>query len=196
MDVLPARRMFRSPMRRRSVASRFLRETRADTALEFAFIGAAFFLIIFGIFTFALDMYWQMALDDAVRNAARLVQTGHITDAQGFRTAVCAEFGAAAPNCVGSLQFAVQSNTSFANIPAVTLSSAGALSPSATFNVTASTAYTAQNGTTPAVTAAPQFLLVRVAYLVPIKISAALAGVATENGTPALLSSVATVMQP
>ena len=196
MDFLSARRMFRAAMSRWSVASRFLRETRADTAFEFAMIGAALFLFIFGIFAVSLDMYWQMTLDDAVRNATRQVQDGTITSGTAFATAVCNEFGLAAPNCTGILKYSVQSSTSFAGITPATLSSSGTLSPSATFTVTPSTAAKAANGTTAAVTGVPQFLLVQVAYLVPIQIFAVPAGVATENGTPALLSSVATVMEP
>ena len=35
------------------------RETRSETALEFALIGSAFFLFIFIIFTVSIDQFWQ-----------------------------------------------------------------------------------------------------------------------------------------
>ena len=58
---------------------RLLREMRSDTAVEFAMIGAAFFLVIFGIFVVSINQFWQMTLDDAVRTATRQVQTLIVT---------------------------------------------------------------------------------------------------------------------
>jgi hypothetical protein len=197
LDFLSTRRMFNALVRRRAVAGRFLRETRADTAVEFAMIGAAFFLFIFVIFIFSLDMFWQMALDDAVRNATRQVQIGKITTDVQFKTQICSEFGAIAPNCMTSLKYLVQSNTSFSAMTPAVLNSAGTLvfSNAQTFSVQPSTTFTAANATQAAVLASPQFLLVQVAYLIPFKIMVVPAGVATENGTPALLSTVAGVME-
>jgi hypothetical protein len=41
-----------------------------------------------------------------------------------------------------------------------------------------------------------EFLLVQVAYLLPFKILLVAGGTATQNGTPALYSAAAVVMQP
>jgi hypothetical protein len=175
---------------RYSVARRFLRETRSDTAVEFAMIGAAFFLFICGIFVISIDQFWQMTLDDAGRNATRQVQIGKVTTDAQFRTMVCNEFGVAAPYCGTILQYSVQENTSFGAMAAATLNSSGALVIPGTATPFPSSVLTMS------ASGAPEFLLVQVAYLLPFKILAAPGGVATENGTPALLSTVTTVMEP
>jgi Flp pilus assembly protein TadG len=185
----------------RSVARRFLRETRSDTAVEFAMIGSAFFLFIFAIFVISIDQFWQMTLDDAVRNATRQVQIGSnsptgVTSGKLFVTAVCNEFGLAAPSCTTNLQFSVQSGPTFGGLTPATLSSNGRLTPSSLFSVTPTTSPAAATESSAAVLGAPQFLLVQVAYLLPFKILMVGGGVATENGTPALVSAVATVMEP
>jgi Flp pilus assembly protein TadG len=187
--------------RRLILAQRFCRETRADTAVEFAIIGAAFFAFIFAIFVVSIDQFWQMTLDDAVRTAAREVAVGKITTGPQFVTYVCNEFGVAAPYCSSNLQYSVQSNQYFSapgsgnTITPASLSSAGNLSSSSTFSVSLSTVPVAHNSTQAAVTGAEQFLLVQVAYPLPFKVLAVPGGVATENGTPSLYSAVATVMQ-
>jgi len=175
-------------------ARRFWRESRADTAVEFAMIGSAFFLFIFIIFCVSIDQFWQMTLDDAVRNATRQVQIGQITTGGQFVTVVCNEFGIAAPYCSNTLQYSVQGGTSFSAITAATLSSSGTLSNAATFSgVTA----TIPPSTSPTlVEATPEFLLVQVAYPLPFKMPLVPGGVATENGTPSLISTVATAMEP
>ncbi len=181
-------------MRPLIVARRFWRESRADTAVEFAMIGSAFFLFIFGIFVVSIDQFWQMTLDDAVRNATRQVQIGQITTGGQFVTAICNEFGIAAPYCSNTLQYSVQGGTSFSAITAATLSSSGTLSNAATFSgVTATIPPTVL----PTVTyATPEFLLVQVAYPLPFKMPLVPGGFATENGTPSLISTVATAMEP
>ena len=80
-------------------------------------------------------MFWQMTLDDAVRNATRQVQIGNVTTGSAFVTAVCGEFGLVAPNCAGSLQYAVQGGAYFGTggITATSFSSAGNLGSPQTF---------------------------------------------------------------
>jgi Flp pilus assembly protein TadG len=185
----------------RSVARRFLRETRSDTAVEFAMIGSAFFLFIFGIFVISIDQFWQMTLDDAVRNAARQVSldspSNPVTTGPQFVTAVCKEFGVVAPGCnTTNIKYTVQSAASFSALQPATLSAGGTLTPSAFFSVTPTTEPSPATSTSPAVPASPQFLLVQVAYPLPFKILAVPGGVATENGTPSLFSAVAMVMEP
>jgi TadE-like protein len=174
----------------RSVARRLLHETRSDTAVEFAMIGSAFFLFIFAIFVISIDQFWQMTLDDAVRNATRQMQinssSNPVTTGDQFKAKVCDEFGVAAPNCNNTLQYSVQIAPYFGNMTNVTLQSTGSLSSGSQFPSTITTS-------TPTM---PQFLLVQVAYPLPFKILAVPGGVATENGTSSLYSAVATVMEP
>ncbi len=150
-------------------------------------IGSAFFLFIFIIFVFSIDMFWQMVLDDAVRNAARQVQIGKITTGSDFIASVCTEFGASAPNCSGSLQYSVQGGAYFGTggVTATSFSSSGNLASTQLFS-----------GATATPSSSPVFLLVQVAYPLPFKILAVPGGVATENGTPSLYSVVSTVMEP
>ncbi|HQT46241.1 MAG: hypothetical protein B7X08_02300, partial [Acidocella sp. 20-63-7] len=108
------------------------------------------------------------------------------TSGSQFVSSVCDEFGLAAPYCSTILQYSVQENTYFGAITPATLSATGALTPSAAFPATL----------TSSTSTAPEFLLVQVAYLLPFKILAVPGGVATENGTPALISTVSTVMEP
>jgi Flp pilus assembly protein TadG len=168
-------------------ACRFVADTRASTAVEFAIVGGAFFLFIFSIFVFSLDQFLQTTLDDAVRTAARQVQLGKITTGNAFVTTVCNEFGAVAPNCAGSLQYAVQSGAYFGTggIVAATFSASGNLSTPAAFT-----------GVTATAAGAPAFLLVQVAYPLPFIVLAVPSGVATENGTSSLYSAVSTEMEP
>ncbi len=191
----------------RRIMRRFWRERRSDTAVEFAMIGAAFFLLVFGVFVVSIDQFWQMTLDDAVRNATREIQVGKVTanSNPGFVAVVCNEFGVAAPYCASTLQYSVQGGTSFAGMTPATLNADGTLSgpyvvtggAAPSFNgVTLTTAPAAATATAAAVVAVPQYLLVQVAYPLPFKILAVPSGVATENGTPSLYSAAATVMEP
>jgi hypothetical protein len=191
----------------RTVARRFLHETRSDTAVEFAMIGSAFFLFIFAIFVISIDQFWQMTLDDAVRNATRQVQIGKVmTDATTngvtpgaqFVSDICNEFGAAAPDCKSTLHYSVQGGTSFSGITPATFNSNGTLTgtnvddasfPGVTATIPLRVVPTPMDAT-------PEFLLVQVAYPLPFKILAVPGGVATENGTSSLYSVVATAMEP
>jgi hypothetical protein len=172
-----------------------IKETRSATALEFAMIGLAFFTLIFGIFVVSLDQFLQMTLDDSVRNATRKVQIGanavataQVITAAQFKAFVCGEFGIAAPNCSATLQFDVQQGPYFGGITPATISSSGNLSTQAGFPSPLN-----QSGAT---SAAPIFLLVQVVYPLPFKIMLLASGTATQNGTPSLVSTVATAMTP
>jgi Flp pilus assembly protein TadG len=195
-------------MRRLTVKLEFRRswpqfwpDRRADTAVEFAIIGATFFLFVFAIFVVAIDQFWQMTLDDAVRSATRAVAIGKVKTGPAFVNYVCNEFGVAAPYCNANLQYSVQSNLYFAaagdpnSIVPATLTSDGNLSSNGTFSVTATVPPQPATPTQAAVTGSEQMLLVQVAYPLPFKILILPGGVATENGTPSLYSVVATVMQ-
>ncbi len=169
------------------ILHRFAHARQAVTAIEFALIGSAFFMIIFAIFVVSVDLFWQLTLDDAVRNAARQVEIGKITSGTNFVSAVCGEFGVAAPNCSSRLQYAVQGGAYFGTggITPIAFSSSGNLAAQSEFS-----------GVTSSSAAGPVFLLVQVAYPLPFAVLLLPAGVATENGTPSLYSVASGVMVP
>jgi Flp pilus assembly protein TadG len=190
-------RLFRAFLRLR-------RDRRSEAALEFAMIGSAFFLFILIIFTVSIDQLWQMVLDDGVRNAARQVEIGTVTatSSPSFVTVVCNEFGIAASGCTSTLQYSVQGGTSFSAITPATLNANGTLSGSAVVTGNGAPTFPGVTVTTPPTVlptvthATPEFLLVQVAYPLPFKMPLVPGGVATENGTPSLASTVATAMEP
>jgi Flp pilus assembly protein TadG len=161
----------------RSLWLKFLRERRSDTAVEFALIGSVLFLFLFGIMLMGLVQFWQMVLDDSVRGAARQVQSFRVSTAPGFTSAVCGEFGLAAPNCANSLHFDVQQAPLFANITPDTVST---LNNSAGFPVLLKPAHA---------------LLFQVVYQVPITLPLLPFGFVTGNGTNRLISATALMVQ-
>ncbi|WP_298283941.1 TadE/TadG family type IV pilus assembly protein [Acidocella sp.] len=173
----------------RLIVRRFCHERRAVTALEFAMIGMAFFTLVFGILLVSLDLFWQLTLDDAVRNAVRQVQIGKITTGPEFSAAICAEFGAAVPNCRANLQYAVQGGQFFGtganSVAPVTFDGSGNLGSQALFS-----------GITASSPASETVVLAQVAFPVPITLLMLPNGAVTENGTPSLYAVVSTVMAP
>ena len=164
----------------RRATSLLWRGNRGTTSVEFALLGSAFFMMIMLIFTIALDMFAQVLLDDAVRNAVRQVQMGKITSGSAFVADVCAEYSLATPGCTATLQYDVQGATAFAGITPATLSASGTLSTGANFS-----------GVSASVQGAPMFILAQVAYVVPFEFINVANAVVTENGTPALYSAAA-----
>lgn len=132
-------------------------ETKAATAVEFALIGSFMILFTMGFMMMGICQFWQMSLDDAVRNAARQLLLGKITNSTQFVSTVCGEFGAVAPCGTTSLQVEVQANTAtqtFSGITAASVSSSGQLSPSGDFPTIPSSG-------------GPYPVLVQVAYKLP-----------------------------
>ena len=166
---------------------RLWQDTRSITAVEFALIGPVLFLFIFAVLLTGVVQFWQLTLDDSVRNAARLVAIGAGTASSGihsgsdFVNAVCGEFGVAAPSCAGRLQYAVQGAPAFATgiVPA-TVSAGGNLSPNATYS---------------GITLGQPFL-VQAVYPVPISIPLWPMSLITLNGTNAIISAAALVAEP
>jgi len=168
---------------------RFVRETRSVTAVEFAIIGPVLFLFVFAILLTGVVQFWQLTLDDAVRNAAREVAIGASSSTSGahsgsdFVAAVCGEFGLAAPGCSSNLQYAVQGAPNFtgsSGITPATISAAGQLSPAASFS---------------GITVSEPFL-VQVVYPIPISIPLVPLGLVTLNGTPSIISATAMAGEP
>lgn len=168
---------------------KLLAETRSVTAIEFAMIGPVLFFFLFCILLLGVVQFWQLTLDDAVRNAARQVALGTGSTTTGdhngsdFVGTVCNEFGAAAPSCSTNLQYAVQGAPTFSGtggITPATLSAAGVLSPGATFSTLT--------------TSEP--VLIQAAYKIPISIPLVPLSLVTLNGTSAIVAAVATVTEP
>lgn len=165
------------------------RETRSVTAVEFALIGPVLFAFVFAILLTGVVQFWQLTLDDAVRNAAREVAIGVGSASSGihggsdFIAAVCGEFGQAAPSCSTNLQYAVQGAPNFTGsggIIPVTISAAGQMS---------------QTGIFSGVTVSEPFL-VQAVYPVPVSIPLLPLGLVTLNGTPSIVSAAALVAEP
>ncbi len=166
---------------------KFLTETRAATAVEFAMIGSVLFFFLMSILLMGLAQFWQMTLDDAVRNASRQVAIGAISlsspgDHTGaaFVSDVCGEFGAAVANCTTNLEYSVQEAPTFSAITPATISANGTLSGGNTFT----------NGTS------SEPILVQVAFKLPFNFPLIPASLLTLNGTQALISTDAFVGEP
>ncbi len=173
---------------RKIMLRRFLEETRSVTAVEFALIGPVLFLFVFAILLTGVVQFWQVTLDDSVRNAAREVAIGAGGSSSGvhsgsdFVAAVCGEIGQAAPGCSSNLQYAVQGAPNFTGgaITPATISAAGQLSTTASFS---------------GVMLSEPFL-VQVVYPIPIHIPLLPLGLVTLNGTPSIISASAMVAEP
>ncbi|MGE4483272.1 TadE/TadG family type IV pilus assembly protein [Acidocella sp.] len=176
--------------------SKLFRQRKAATAVEFALIGSYTILFSMGFMMMGICQFWQMTLNDAVRNATRQLLLGNITSESQFITSVCSEFGHVAPCGSNSLQVEIQANTTgltFAGITAASVNSSGQLSP---------------NGGFPAMpfSTGPVPVLVQVAYHLPPwldflpylpfsgKTIPALTVLLTGNPTSALISAEAVLV--
>ncbi len=89
--------LFPSAMRARvkARAARFLRDRKGATAVEFAFVAAPFFILIFAILEIALIFFASAIIEDAVADAARDIRTGNLQTAgqteEDFRATICAQ---------------------------------------------------------------------------------------------------------
>ncbi len=166
---------------------KFLTETRAATAVEFAMIGTVLFVFLFALLLMGVSQFWQMTLDDAVRNAARQVALGAESPSSSgdhsgsdFVASVCGEFGASVVNCSTNLQYSVQEAATFSAITPATVSADGTLTGANTFS----------NGVS------NEPILVQVAFKLPFNIAFIPASLLTLNGTNALISAEAVVGEP
>lgn len=161
------------------------RHDRAAAALEFAIVVVPFLTFLFAIFGAALNALYQLAFDEAVRNAARQIQIDAPagTSAASFASAVCTEFGFLAPNCLNSLSYNVQASTpasGFAGLTPVTLSGSGQLANA--FFVGTSRADNVN-------------VLVQVAYQVPFYIPY-FSTLLTATGTRSILATTTVRVEP
>jgi Flp pilus assembly protein TadG len=112
---------------------RLLRRWGADrggaTAVEFAFIGPLFLLLVLASIEFGIQLMTQMDLDNATEAAARQVALGAATSNSNFVTDVCSSVSVLIPNCSSSLQVHVTAGSTFAGLSAATVQG-GKLTPS------------------------------------------------------------------
>jgi Flp pilus assembly protein TadG len=167
----------------------FLKESKSVTAVEFALIGPVLFLLAFSILLMGVVQFWQLTLDDAVRDAAREVAVGAGSASHGdhsgadFVATVCNEFGQAAPNCSAQLEYSVQGAPNFSGsggVSPATVSANGQLSQAAVFS---------------GVTVSQPFL-VQAVYPIPLRIPLLPVGLLTLNGTSSIISAAAMVAEP
>ena len=168
------------------VAVQLHRDQRAVTALEFAIVGPVFLLFLFAIFGVGLAGFYQLALDDAVRETGRQVQIDGPAAASksNFVNAVCQTFGYLASDCMTSLTYNVQASTpsaGFAGLSRATLDASGKFSNA--FFATA-TPYAA--GTN---------VLIQVSYPLPFSLPY-IGALITATGTNSIVSTTTIRVEP
>lgn len=103
----------------------FICNQRAATAVEIALIMPVFLLVIFAWIEVGFCLLMLSTLDNAARDASRLIRIGSVTET-AFKNAVCAKASPFIP-CAGII-YNVQSGTSFAGLTPATTSTTGTLS--------------------------------------------------------------------
>ena len=109
---------------------------RGGGAVEFAIVAPIFLLFIFMIIETGLILFTQATLDNATRDASRLVLTGQAQQGAGasvFTTQLCADVSPLI-SC-SSLAYNVQNASSFGAMSAnITTDSSGNMTPNANFS--------------------------------------------------------------
>jgi Flp pilus assembly protein TadG len=100
---------------------RLLRDNRAATAVEFAMVGSIFMLLVCMTLELGLTLFTQSVMDNALRDAARLIRTNQASSSSTFVSAVCNEVGTVLiPSCFSNLQYYVTTASSFSQLSAMT----------------------------------------------------------------------------
>ncbi len=124
-----------APSRTRAVARLrgLLRDDGGVTGLEFAMIGPIFLLLILGVLENGLTLWTQSLLDNATRDASRLLQTGQAqSGGTSFATQLCNEV-TGLMKC-SSLQYRVQNGATFGGISSsITIGSGGSATGFSTY---------------------------------------------------------------
>lgn len=172
--------------RRPGLIAALRRDRRAVVALEFALIGPVFMLFLFASLGVGLVGFYQVVLDDAVREAGRQLQIDGPAAASGsnFVAAVCRTFGSLASNCAAGLTYNVQASApaaGFAGLSPVALPANGQFS-NAFF--TSGTAYAANVN-----------VLVQVSYPLPFTLPY-IGALITATGTNSVLSTTTVRVEP
>jgi len=79
--------------RLQTLASRFRRDRKGTAAVEFSFVAAPFFAILFAVFETAFAFFGELMLESGLKDAARMIRTGQAQeqgfDEAEFRQTVC-----------------------------------------------------------------------------------------------------------
>jgi Flp pilus assembly protein TadG len=101
---------------------RFARDQKGTLAVEMAFVGPPFLLLMLGIIELGLTLTTQMVLDGAARDAARLIRTGQV-QSQGdpigtFQNLLCSDMSTlmTVSDCNSKIIFEVQVYASFGSV--------------------------------------------------------------------------------
>jgi hypothetical protein len=164
---------------------RFLIDRRAVAAVESAVIFPIFLFFLLAVLGTGIDGFYQRALDDAVRYAARQIQISGPASgsASGFVSSVCSQFAYLAADCNANLTYQVQASpatSGFNSLVASQLPASGRLS-----NVFfAGTVYAANVN-----------VMVQVAYPLPFTLPY-VAKLITGTGTPSILATATVRAEP
>ncbi|MGE5512290.1 MAG: TadE/TadG family type IV pilus assembly protein [Bacteroidota bacterium] len=78
---------------RQSLITRWRQDRSGVTAIEFAFVGLPFFMLLFGIMGVGLFFFTTFSLENALERAARVIRTGQAQQtgmtAEQFKNLVC-----------------------------------------------------------------------------------------------------------
>lgn len=125
---------FAAALRRKCPGRSLLRAENGAAALEFALVGPFFIFFVCVIIDLGLLLFTQSVLNNAVRDAARLVMTDQTGgSAASFSAKLCDDMGSLV-SC-SNLQYYVQSADSFSDMStAVTTNASGNLANAGTFS--------------------------------------------------------------
>jgi Flp pilus assembly protein TadG len=96
------------------ILRRFARDREGAVALEMAFVGPPFLLVLLALLDFGQTMLTQSVLDGATRDAARLIRTGQVQTSGSplatFQNLLCSEMSAlmSTATCQSSVLIEVQ----------------------------------------------------------------------------------------
>jgi Flp pilus assembly protein TadG len=96
---------------------RLVRNQRGAALVEFAIVAPVFLLLLSGVIENGVVLFTQSLLDNATRDAARLIQTGQVQQGGGvsaFTTKLCNDVTGYIP--CGSLQYNVQAGATFGSL--------------------------------------------------------------------------------
>jgi Flp pilus assembly protein TadG len=113
----------------------FVRNNRGVAALEFAIVAPVVLLLLGGVIENGIILFTQSLLDNAARDAGRLIQTGQVQQGGGvsaFTTQLCNDVSGMIP--CGSLQYYVQSGGTFSSLNVTVTNSGGTMANSGSFD--------------------------------------------------------------
>jgi Flp pilus assembly protein TadG len=104
------------------VFRRLVYDPDGTTAVEMAFVGPPFLLLLLVIFELGLTVTTQSLLDGAARDASRLIRTGQVQSQNSpitvFQNLLCSEMSSVmtVSNCTSNILFEVQVFSSFGSV--------------------------------------------------------------------------------